>query len=250
MPLIQVEKDSIFYARHQGEGPAIILIHGAGGSRLHWPAALRRLPGTVYAIDLPGHGRAGGSGRKRIDQYAAGVVGLMNGLEIEQAVLIGHSMGGAIAQVVALSAPRRVLALVLLATGARLRVAPALLNGLQQNATGAIQLITQWAWGPNAAPDLVAAAEQTMLGTDPQVLHDDFAACDQFDVRDQIDGIEAPTLILTGTEDQMTPPRFGQWLQEHIASARFQPVEGAGHMLMLEQPGDVAASIEEFLQQL
>jgi len=249
MPVVQVGGQTLFYTVGGRGGPALVLIHGAGGSHLHWPAALRRLPGaTVYAVDLPGHGRSAGPGREHIEDYATDVVGFLDAVGIPRGVLVGHSMGGAIAQMTALMAPERVAGLVLVGTGARLRVAPVILEGILQDARGTLDLITEWAWGPEADPTLVARGRQVMARVHPQVVWGDFTACDRFDVRERIGEITAPTLVITGSEDRMTPPKFGQWLAERIPGARFVLVEGAGHMVMLEKPDEVARAVREWLK--
>jgi pimeloyl-ACP methyl ester carboxylesterase len=249
MPFAQIGEQALFYTVSRRGGPALILIHGAGGSHLHWPAALRRMPGaTVYAVDLPGHGRSEGPGREHIEDYVADIVRFMDAVGVSRGVLVGHSMGGAIAQMTALMAPERVAGLVLVGTGARLRVAPALLDGILQDARGALALITEWAWGPEADPAMVARGRQMMARVNPRVVWGDFAACDRFDIRERVGEITAPTLVITGSEDRMTPPKFGQWLAEHIPGARFVLVEGAGHMVMLEKPDQVASAVREWLK--
>jgi len=249
MPFAQIGEQALFYTVSRRGGPALILIHGAGGSHLHWPAALRRMPGaTVYAVDLPGHGRSEGPGREHIEDYVADIVRFMDAVGVSRGVLVGHSMGGAIAQMTALMAPERVAGLVLVGTGARLRVAPALLDGILQDARGTLDLIAEWAWGPEADPTLVARGRQMMARVHPQVVWGDFAACDRFDVRERIGEITVPTLVITGSEDRMTPPKFGQWLAERIPGARCVLVEGAGHMVMLEKPDQVASAVREWLK--
>jgi len=249
MPFAQIGEQALFYTVIRRGGPALILIHGAGGSHLHWPAALRRMPGaTVYAVDLPGHGRSEGPGREHIEDYVADIVRFMDAVGVSRGVLVGHSMGGAIAQMTALMAPERVAGLVLVGTGARLRVAPALLDGILQDARGALALITEWAWGPEADPAMVARGRQMMARVNPRVVWGDFAACDRFDIRERVGEITAPTLVITGSEDRMTPPKFGQWLAERIPGARFVLVEGAGHMVMLEKPDQVASAVREWLK--
>lgn len=241
---------SLYYTSHPGNGPPAVLIHGAGGSHLAWPAALRRLPGaSTYALDLPGHGRSEGAGQESIEAYAADVVAFLDELAIERAVLIGHSMGGAIAQMIALSHPDRVDRLVLLATAARLRVAPAILEGIRTNFEETVRLISQWAWGPGADPLWVERGREMMEACGPQVLYGDFLACDRFDIRDQVAAIACPTLVLVGSEDRMTPPRFGRWLAEQIPQGEFALIDGAGHMLALEQPQAVVNRVAAFLAQ-
>ena len=153
MPHLTVGENELFYAVTRSGNLDVVLIHGAGGNHLLWPAALRRLQGaTVYALDLPGHGRSRGPGRELIGDYAADVAGFMEAAGIDRAVLMGHSMGGAIAQQVALEIPQRVGGLVLLGTGARLPVAPAILEGIQHDPSRTVEQIMAWAWGPGAKP--------------------------------------------------------------------------------------------------
>ncbi|HHS97048.1 MAG TPA: alpha/beta hydrolase [Chloroflexi bacterium] len=241
----------LHYTAHLGDGPAVVLIHGAGGNHLVWPPALRRLPGaSTYAIDLPGHGRSEGAGRETIEAYAADVMSFLDALGIQQAVLVGHSMGGAIAQTIALSHPGRVSGLVLLSTAARLRVAPAILEGLRTDFEGTVRLISQWAWGPDADPAWIERGREMMAACGSQVLYRDFLACDRFDVRDQVAAITCPLLVLTGSEDRMTPSRFGRWLAEQAPRGKFVLIEGAGHMLALERPQAVLENVTTFLGSL
>jgi pimeloyl-ACP methyl ester carboxylesterase len=251
MPTISVRGQDLYYSARRAGETTVLLIHGAGGSRLNWPASLRRLPwASVYTVDLPGHGRSGDQGRDSIDEYATDLLALMDQECIERAVLVGHSMGGAIAQTMAATAPRSVLGLALLGTGARLRVAQAILDGLQDDFEGTVDLITGWLWGESADERLVAEGRQTMLAAGPAVMLGDFLACDRFDLRERVASVSAPTLVLTGSEDRMTPPKLGQWLADNISGARFSLVQGSGHMLMLEQPDVVTAAIGGFVDRL
>jgi pimeloyl-ACP methyl ester carboxylesterase len=78
----------------------------------------------------------------------------------------------------------------------------------------------------------------------------DWLACDRFDVRDRLVAVKAPTLILTGALDVMTPPRAASFLAEHIAGADLTWLEGVGHMAPIEAPTLTAAAISGFLARL
>ncbi len=241
----------VYYAVHRDGPLKVLLVHGAGGSHLAWPSALRRLPGaTTYALDLPGHGRSSPPGRERIEEYVSDLLGFMDAVGIERGVVVGHSMGGAIAQMVGLTAPERVEGLVLVGTGARLRVAPAILEGIQTGFEATVRLISEWAWGPDADPALVELGRRLMEEAGPEVLLGDFLACDRFDVRERVGEIAAPVLILTGSEDRMTPLRFGEWLADRLPRGTFRRIEGAGHMVMLERPQEVQGAVLAFLADL
>ncbi len=253
-PYTTLTTGRIWYAQNRPpdpDRPPLILIHGAGEDRLQWPPELRRISGaSVLALDLPGHGRSEGPGRGRIEDYAAVLVGFLEALDVSRAVLGGHSMGGAIAQVVALDHPERVAGLVLIGTGAKLRVAPALLDVILTDFEAVLALMADWAFGPDAPAELKELGTKAMGQTQPAVLHGDFTACDLFDIRDRLAEIRVPTLVIGGTADKLTPVRFSRYLAEQIPGAQLEVLEGAGHMMALERPAAVAAAVTEFMSQL
>ena len=78
----------------------------------------------------------------------------------------------------------------------------------------------------------------------------DLQACDRFDVMDRLGMVQQPTLVICGSEDQMTPVRYAQYLSNSIPNARLSIIPAAGHMVMLEQPRLVAESLLTFLQDI
>ena len=114
----------MFYTKRGNQGPTVVCIHGAGGSHLHWGYQLRELATTaqIIAVDLPGHGRSDQPGRSSIHDYSQAIIAFMDAIGCEQAILVGHSMGGAISMWTAFEAPERVSGLGLIGTGGRLRV--------------------------------------------------------------------------------------------------------------------------------
>ena len=171
MPTIQSGEHTIYYRRSQPadapNAPPLVLIHGAGGTHMHWPGELRRLPTTtVYALDLPGHGQSGGAGCTTITEYAQAVAAWADALGLPRFILAGHSMGGAIAQMVALRQPQRLAGLILVGTGARLAVSPAILDGLGRDYAATARLIAEWAYrrqGDPATLDAYAPVSYTHL---------------------------------------------------------------------------------------
>ncbi|MCL4273416.1 MAG: alpha/beta fold hydrolase [Anaerolineales bacterium] len=232
--------------------PPVILIHGAGGSYLTWHPYIRRLKDeTVYALDLPGHGQSEGDGRQSIDEYADDVIRFMDAANIQAAVLAGISMGSAIALTLALSHPHRVAGLVLIGGGGKMRVAPSILEGVENPGTFASTVETINAnFFSNASHGLIRLSKQGLLKTDPSVLFGDFLACDQFDVTDRLAEIKIPALILCGEHDRMMPPKFSHSLRDALPNAQLFMIENAGHMAQLEQPDVVAEAIKQFLDDL
>jgi pimeloyl-ACP methyl ester carboxylesterase len=203
----------------------------------------------MLALDLPGHGKSPGTGHQSIEAYADDVEGFIQSIGFSTAVIVGHSMGGAIALEFAIRRPKRVLGLGLLATGARLRVAPVLLQATADPAriSEAVALLGEWSFGPNAESKLKKLATARLAETRPAVLHGDFLACDAFDVTARLAEIDVPTAILCGAEDKMAPPKYSRLLQARIRGASLDILEGAGHMVLLEQPEPVASRIDAFV---
>lgn len=251
MPYVDATAGELFYAQQRGpeEGPVLVLVHGAGGSRLHWPGDLRRLPGaTVYTLDLPGHGRSRGAGSADIDGYVAALVTFLESVVGTPAVIVGHSMGGAVAQKLALDHEEWVASLVLIGTGARLRVAAPILNGVQQDFEATVDLVTEYAWSSQVDASLRQIGREALQHTGPNVLSGDFLACDRFDVMDRLGEIHAPTLVIVGSADRLTPPKYSSFLGEQLPNARLLMVEGAGHMVMLERSEDVVDAVRQFIE--
>jgi pimeloyl-ACP methyl ester carboxylesterase len=251
MPYTNVGEESIYFACHRSptlNAPHLILVHGAGGNHQLWGSTVRRLKAAhVYALDLPGHGRSGGVGRCSIPDYAVFVRGFMDALGLERAVIAGHSMGSATALQMALTDPQRVSGLVLVGSGARLRVLPAVLGGILSNYESTVDLICESAYSSRAPRELVRQGQHQMLQVPAQTIHDDFAACNVFDVMQLLNQIRCPALVICGTDDRLTPPKYAAFLSERIAGAELELIDGAGHMVMTEKPELVARAIEAAL---
>ena len=240
----------IFEGSEEGHRPPVILLHGAGGTHLYWPSEVRRLAGyRIYAPDLPGHGKSGGRGQQSIQAYASNIIDWLESIGLHSALFVGHSMGSAIALTLALDYPEHILGLGLVGGGARLKMNSALLESASSDTTfqNAVDTVVGWSFSSQAPPELVALAGKRMAESRPSVLYGDFLACDSFDVTERLAEIQAPTLVVCGTEDRMTPLRNAQYLVDNIPGARLATVPGAGHMVMLERPQAVAALLGEFL---
>ena len=244
---------SLYYFSHLEEEhlrPPVIFIHGAGGNYLHWPPEIRRLAGQrIFAPDLPGHGKSEGVGRQSIADYSQCILDLLDALYLHKAILIGHSMGAAIALFIALEHPRRVLGLGLIGGGARLRVAPDLIQSTSSASTlpHAFQAIAEMAFSPKVEPHLRQIAMQRMATTRPTVLNGDFIACDHFDVMERLGKIRAPALVMCGVDDCMTPLRYSEHLAAAMKHAQLVVIPNAGHMVMIEKPKETSAALLEFI---
>jgi pimeloyl-ACP methyl ester carboxylesterase len=250
--------NDFYYFAHEAEDqvvkrPPVILIHGAGGIHLSWPPQVRRLADEkIYALDLPGHGKSEGTGRQSIDEYADDVIAFMKELKIRSAVMIGHSMGSAIALTLALKYPKQVLGLGLLGSGSKMPVAPILLEtaGTPNGFESAVDMVNEYCFSSETQPSLLELSKRAMMGIRPPVLLGDFLACNEFDVVSQLDKIRAPTLIICGAEDKMMPLKFSELLRDGIANSQLHVLDHAGHMVMLEQPDAVANLLKQFIDNI
>jgi pimeloyl-ACP methyl ester carboxylesterase len=159
-------------------------------------------------------------------------------------------MGGAIVQEFALHYPGRLAGIVLVGTGARLRVAPAILEGIRSDFPATARTIADWVHDKNTPEQLKRLYVQRTLENDPAVMYGDFYACDQFDRRADVARIETPALVLCGSTDVMTPPKFSESLAQSLPHARLTLIPNAGHMVALEAPEAVTAAVVDFLRTL
>ena len=226
----------------------LILVHGSGGSSLSYHYQTRHFPDAV-AVDLPGHPH--GAPCASVELYAEWLRGYIGGRGYRDVVLGGHSLGGAIVLTYAMKYPDEVRGLVLVGTGARLRVHPDVLAECQAAATDQVAR-QRWLQARAANYSKVAPDVRRMLlkKTDeigPAVMHGDLVCCDRFDIMERIGHVRARTLICQGDEDVMTPVKYGRFLAEKLPSATLEVFPGGTHQVMLEQPDAVNQAIERFL---
>jgi pimeloyl-ACP methyl ester carboxylesterase len=224
--------------------PRLVFIHGAGGTHRVWRYQTLAFPRSV-AFDLPGHPR--GLGYNTISEYAQFVTGAINERRLTSVVLVGHSMGGAITIEIALSNPRFLAGIVLIGSGARLRVTPIIKDEVTRDYAHAAEIIAQWAYSPKSDAKLRRALIQELLEVPAEVTYGDFQACDDFDKMNEINRIDLPTLLVCGEDDALTPVKYSQYMKERIRNARMIIIPHAGHSVMLEKPDELNDALRSFL---
>src|SRR5262245_21209605 len=238
-------------ARH---GRRVLYVHGTGCNSQVWAPHMTAIAGahTPVAIDLPGHGHSPGRGFRGVGDYAHFTVELARALGWDRFVVVGHSLGGAVALMTALYHGERLDGLVLVDTGARLRVDPGLLRVSRAAAEDGRAPSTDRSWGfAKATPQsVVDAVEALTRDTDPGVTYTDWIADDTFDVMARVKDIRVPTLALCGAEDRLTPVKYHQFLASQIPGCRLEIVEGAGHWMFWEKPDAFNRIVREFLDGL
>ena len=232
----------------------VILIHGAAGGAHVWFDQLGILSRTrrTVAIDLPGHGCSKHfvSSTVTISDYAKNVLDLAAALGLDRVVLVGHSMGGAIALQAALTAPSRVAGLVLAATSHRLPVSDQIFDVIENHFESFGDLLAAFAFSDAADPDMVKLwTEPPLVATQSTVLAD-FRACDVFDVTDQLHGIRCPALVLHGDLDKMVTRAQVVALASKLQHGMLTEFSGVGHMLFQEAAEAATDAVERFVSQL
>lgn len=221
----------------------LVLIHGAGFTASVFEAQTAAFP-QAHAPNLPGHLTAGSS--DSIEDFAAFISAYVRDHAPDGAVLCGHSMGGAVALRVALDGDVFLRGIVLIGSGARMRVAPAILDGLARAFDETIARIAAMLFA-NPLPERVDAAVESMRRVGQAQTLRDYRACDAFDVIEQLGEVAVPLLALTGESDVMTPPKYAAALADRVPGAQARIVPGAGHMLMSECPAETNALLAAFL---
>ena len=254
MPTVRVNHGQISYWEGKDTPQAgretILFVHGAGGGQLTWSfqKAFFERHAHPMIIDLPGHGESGGNGEEDIGQYAEHIYSFTKTLNLPKIFIVGHSMGGAIAQTLALRHPEVLKGVVLVATGARLRVLPALLEGIQTNFRETVLMMTRYAFSRKAPQDLIERTIDQLMKVRPEILHGDFLACNRFDLMKEVEKIQLPALIVCGDEDEMTPVKYSQYLHDRIKGSRLEVLPDAGHMVMMESAETFNERVNTFIE--
>ena len=231
------------HALHSGAGDALVLLHGLSGSSRWWrhnvPSLARHF--RTHTPDLIGFGRSRGwVAQPSIADMTSILEQWLDLNDIEQAHFIGHSMGGQIAIHLAAKAPARVRRLVLVsAAGIPMELSFAAMARL------IAEVIPPRAWGaptflPTIAADALRMGPRVFLSATHQLLRDD--------VRPLLANIEAPTLIMWGRLDPLTPLASGELMARTIPHARLIVFEDAAHMPMVDRPDRFNTEVLDFLR--
>lgn len=232
----------------------IVFIHGSGDSARVWRLQLEYFgAGRAFAIDLPGHGQRPDSLPEEVSilDYARSAHEIIfDELQLDHPVIAGHSLGGAIALTMGLEYAPELGGLILIGTGARLRVHPDLLKGAKEMPQQANVQLQRLAIASTTNPSILASPADEQAKTGPNMLYRDLSACNLFDVMSRLTEISLPTLIICGAEDRLTPVKYSDYLHIHIVGSTLRIIPNAGHYVFREQPEAVNRTIEEWMQEI
>ena len=242
--------------------PCVVFIHGAMGDHSGWTLLARWCAHHAFgvlALNQPGHGRSEGPPLPSVQALADWTLALMSAAGVQQATLVGHSMGTLVALEAAARAPGRITRLVLLGAAYPMKVSDALLRTARQAPWQAIDMVNalsistlaskpsypapgMWLHGSNRA----LMRNQQALSDEINLFEHDFKLCDAYaGGAEAMAKIQCPTTLITGARDQMTPPKATRELAAAL-KAKIVTVP-TGHHLMAEAPDAVLAGLRAAL---
>lgn len=254
MPEVSIQGNPINYIqgdRFDKSRPTLLFLHGAGQRIATWrfqEDLFRNHPKFNYvALDLPGRGGSGGKGLKSVEEYKDFLLEFVDTLDLENIILIGHSMGGGISMLLAIEHPELVEALILVATSAKLSVAPETLDKARDNYEEFYAISPNRAFAEESPDALKQEYQKGLIDTGSAVCYGDLMACNVFDIMKEVEKIHLPTLIISADKDIMTPPKYGEYLHQKIYGSEFHEIKGSGHFIMQEKAHEFNSILEDFL---
>jgi len=226
---------------------SIIFVHGSGGCGDIWRYQTEYFPGS-HAVNLPGHPH--GQALENVEECVEWLNKYIRGKGFKDVVMAGHSFGGAIALMYALRYPQELKGVIIIGSGARLRVHPMFLTPCKGAIKGRPQkwheLVEEMYRLTPQDYKREMVEKQKAIG--PAVMLNDFLCCDKFDIMDRVHEIKVPALIICGESDMMTPVKFANYLGTKIANSRVMVVPQSGHFVLAEKPEAVNKAIKDFLK--
>ncbi|MEM2059271.1 MAG: alpha/beta hydrolase [Archaeoglobaceae archaeon] len=223
----------------------IFYVHGSGCDASIWKNQLEDIGG--FAVDLPNHGESDKAEINSVEDYAFFVAKVIE-RTAGKGVIVGHSLGGAVAQMVYLKYKEVVKALALIGTGARLRVLPQILEGLAKKNIETLRLVSEMAFHRK---EFVEAFTE-FFSKNSEILLKDLSLCDKFDLLEDFKSgkikFDVPTIAIVGENDLLTPVKYSKFFANF--GAELAVVENSGHMVMLENPKKLNETLKGFLKKV
>ncbi len=244
--------------------PSIVFLHGIGGRASGWAPIQQACVDAGYpslAWDMPGYGDSPSIDPYSFDGLADALAALMDANSVQQAVLVGHSLGGMVALQMWARHPERVAGLVLAASSPAFghgsgdfqqsfmaqRLAP--IEAGQSMADVAEGLVPTMVAPGFDGPGLMHA-KACMSSVSPVVYKAALSALVQFEQRAALPTITVPTLCIAGEHDRTAAPAVVQRMAEKIPNAQYLCLSGVGHLLTFEQPDSFTAALLPFLRSI
>ena len=245
---LKIEDKRIYYnIIKSGSKRAIIFVHGSGGTSNTWKNQVKLEIGyDIISFDLPSHGKSSEYLELSLNLYVEVLNQLIRSVNYEEVVLCGHSLGGAIVQSYYYLYPKRVKALIIIGSGARLRVSPIILNGLKSDYHEFLKALPSREFNRKTSIDIINDYIKETSTVGANVTFKDFSICDTFDTLEKTSSINIPCLIIVGKSDKLTPSKYSEFFHNKIKNSDLHIIDDAGHMVMLEKPGVLNNTIKNF----
>jgi len=239
--------------------PAVIFLHGAGFDRTAWRLQTRWFAHhgrSVLAVDFPGHGRSDGPALASIAAMADWTAALIAETGVNQAALVGHSMGALVALDCAARHGDKVRALGLCGVASEMPVHPEMLESAKANTLKVLELMTFWGIGSAlhkggmVSPGLWLRRESlaVLAGNTPGIIHTDLAACNAYkDASARAAVVKCPTVFVLGDGDLMTPAAKAKALSAAITGSKTVVVPNSGHFMMIERPDEALDALSAYV---
>ena len=228
--------------------PAVVLVHGAAMDHSVWSLYTRyfmHVKRSVVAPDLPGHGRSEGAPLPSIEAMASWAGRMLDALGLGAVALAGHSMGALVALELAAALGERVSRVALLGAAVPMSVSEPLLAAAREDSPAARDMMMLWGHGfaaqiggnPLAGVHVINSSLRLLERAAPGVLYNDLHACNAYTGgMEAAARVRAPTTLICGAEDKMTPARAAGVLAGALHDASLEVIPRSGHILMTEQP--------------
>ncbi len=261
---IDVNGSKTFYStgsgKHREGAEAVVFIHGAGMDHTVWLMPTRHFARhgfNVIAPDLPAHGRSAGEALTSIDAIADWICELIAALEMQQATIVGHSMGSLVALNLAARHPSHASRLALLGTSTPMLVADPLLDAARDNSHSAIDMANSWShsrfaqMGGSEVPGMwmTVGGERLLERAADNVLFTDLNACNSFGNGAELAAkVRCPSLVIIGAQDMMTTPINSQMVADTIPNCTTVKLDRCGHSMLSEKPDAVLNALKSIIQ--
>ncbi len=249
IPYFEYSKKQIFYQiKDNNSQNTLLFIHGSGGNSNFWENQFYlNIDYNIIAVDLPSHNKSNTFPELSLDLYVDVVKKLVDSLKPEKLILGGHSLGGVVIQEYYFRYPNDVSALILCATGGRMRVSQVIFNSIKPDYQVFLNNLRVGLFYRKTSKEIIENAILESSQMDPEVTYNDFKICDAFDTLDKTNSIDVPCLIICGKYDQLTPVKYSQFFHDKIKNSELYIIDKSGHAVMLEKPNEVNKAIEDFI---
>ena len=233
--------------------PSILLMHGSGLTHIVWSLHEQFYATQGYnvlSVDLPGHGNSEGPSLKSIEEISDWIKSLMNALDINKLIIIGHSQGSLVAIDFAARYPNLINGLVLVAGSYKMPVNQDLIDYAEEGDEKAVLLMMKWGYegskafiGGNPVKKIINSSREIR-----EVLAVDLNACNNYKGgKESLGKINCSTLCIFGDLDKMVPLEVGNKMSSMIKNAEKKVINNCGHMIIFEKAFEMRKTVKEFL---